>query len=180
MKDNTTAPERYSPARTQEARAAAVRDIVRVSSDLLQKASVRTDLNDTEAVRMVAEGMIDRCSTAGVLPTVELLAACLGHSRRSIYKWIAAHPESQTTAFFDQLRTAFSACRIAAADRGAASETLSIFLLLNSSEGYTNQHKVEITQPQNPIEVDLERVETIRARYIAALPEEYERNEEDE
>ena len=164
-------PERYSPGKTQEARAQAVRDIVGVSTDLLRKAPIRTDLHDVEAVRNVAEIMMDRCSLSGVLPSVELLAACLGHSRRGIYKWLDAHPDSQTAEYLNQLRTAFSACRIAAADRGAADSSVSIFLLLNSGEGYTNEHRLEISQPPNPLEVSPETLAESRRRYLAALPD---------
>ena len=164
-------PERYSPGKTQEARAQAVRDIVSTSADLMRKAPIRTSLHDAEAVRRVAESMMDRCSTTGLLPTVELLAACLGHSRRGLYKWLSDNPNSPTAEYLDQLRTAFSACRIAAADRGAADSSVSIFLLLNSNEGYTNEHRLEISQPQSPLEIGQEEIEKARQRFLSALPD---------
>ncbi len=167
----------YSPARTQEARAQAVRDIVSTSSDLLSKSPDRTNLHDAQAVRAVAERMFQRCADAGILPSFEMLAACCGVSRRRLYAYVSENPDSETTALLDRLRTAFSACRIAAADRGAADASVSIFLLLNSNEGFSNEHKLEISQPRNSLEISPDEIEKARARFLSALPEENERKE---
>lgn len=62
-----------------------------------------------------------------------------------------------------------------AADRGAASEAMSIFVLLNSSMVFSNRHDVEITQPRNPLDpmdgmTPEERWKSIDA-IVAALPD---------
>ena len=111
------------------------------------------------------------CIRIGVLPSVEMLAAWLGHSRQSVYKFLAAHPEIEATTYLDMLRTGWAALRIAAADRGAVSETVSIFLLLNSSLGFTNVHQVELSQPPNPME-NLDP-EAARRRLMESMPDVY-------
>nr|AHF27191.1 hypothetical protein [uncultured bacterium Contig1777] len=164
--------EKYSGAsQTQQARRETVQTIVELSSDLLQKAPVQVDLHDTEAVRRSAREMMQHCAQCGILPSVELLAAACGGSRRRIYNFLQLHPDHPTSILLDQLRTAFSAARIAAVDRGAADSTMSIFLLLNSSEGFSNTHSVEIVEPRNPLAVTAEEINAARKKYISALPE---------
>ena len=42
--------------------------------------------------------------------------------------------------------------RISAVDRGAVSETMLIFILLNGGQGYTNKHDIEIAKSGNPFD----------------------------
>ena len=147
MRDESLTPRKQTyggPEQTAQTRAEAIRNVVSVTADLLRKAPVRVDLNDTQAVRAVADGLIRRCGDAGILPSFELLAAALGHHRRGVYKWAERHEDSETSQFFDTFRTACTAARFAAADAKAADPTVAIFLALNSREGFTNEHRVQI------------------------------------
>lgn len=180
-----TTPERQTEKKgyggaseTAAVRGETIGQIVSSQAALLTKACTKADLSDTEAVREIAEALMQKCAALGCLPNFELLSAALGLSRRALYKYLENHPDDETARFLDQLRTAWAGMRVMAMDRGVSDVTAGIFVLLNSNLGFSNQHTVEITQPQNPIEVGLERVETIRARYIEALPEEDERSEE--
>lgn len=164
--------KRYGGAsETQFARAEAISQIVAAQSALMTKRSVRVDLNNLQDVREAAGEYIETCANYGILPTVEGFSAVLGHSRRNVYKYLANHPDSETTAFIDSLRTSWAAARIAAADRGAASESVSIFVLLNSNLDFTNEHKIAIEPARTPFEVSTDEVESVRKKYLDTLPE---------
>ena len=162
----------YDANQTQLAKATTISEIVAGTSELLEKCSVRTNLYDTAVVKQVASEYLNSCSGIGVIPSMEGLAASLGVSRRWIYMFMADHPDEESAKFLEQFRTTSTAIRIAAADRGAADASVSIFLLLNSSQGFTNDHRIEVVQPSSPLDVDVADVEAARRRYISALPEE--------
>ena len=103
---------------------------------------------------------------------MEGLAASLGVSRRWLYQFLTDHSDEESAKFLEQFRTTSTAIRIAAADRGAADATISIFLLLNSSMGYTNDHRIELVQQTNPL--DVMDIEAARRRYLDELPQEDE------
>lgn len=159
----------YDASKTQAARAAAISEVVALQNSLLQKNPTKTDLSDVEAVRDVAESVMQHCAEAGVLPNVEVLAASLGISRRYFYDYLQHHKDSATAKYLETLRTGWAGLREMAMDRGAADATASIFILLNSAMGYSNQHTVEVVQPQTP----LEQTDTAaaRARILASLPD---------
>lgn len=175
---NTDLPEKrrsYSPAETAEVRFQAVNQIVSAQARMLEKTPEKTNLNDLAAVQRVAVACMEECSNLGLLPNFETLAAALGYSRRGLYDYLERHGDTETASYLDRLRTAWASMRQMAADRGAVSETMSIFVLLNSSLGFTNQHSVEITQPKSPLDPpDAETAAAIRQKYIDALPEEDE------
>lgn len=170
MQDNneisTEKRKSYSPAETAAVRSATIAEIVSVQAGLMERAPKKTDLNDLEAVRRVSDTCMRKCADAGLLPNFELLAAALGYSRRGLYFYIEQHKDSETVEYIDRLRTAWAAARQMAADRGACGETMSIFVLLNSSLGFTNQHQIEVISPQNPLDGKSE--EELAARYLTA------------
>ena len=172
-----TTPERqnqrrgYSPAETAAVRSATIGEIVAAQSTLLTKSATKTDLHDAETVRKVTENLMRRCADLGCLPNFELLAASLGLSRRMLYKHIENHPDDETSRYLDMIRTAWAGMRQAAADKGAVDVTASIFVLLNSNLGFSNQHQIEISQPQSPLESTPEVISKVRERIMAALPD---------
>lgn len=166
---------RYSPQETAAVKAATIAEIVGVQTGLLERAPEKINLSDLAAVQRVANTCMQKCADVGVLPNFELLAAALGRSRRGLYFYLEQHPDTATTAYIDRLRTAWASMRQMAADRGVADVTMSIFVLLNSSLGFTNQHQIEISQPKNPLDPpDEATAEAVRAKYLAALPGEDE------
>lgn len=160
----------YSPEQTAEIKRNTINEIVDIQSKLLEQMPTRTDLSDLSAVRAVAFDCMTKCAEAGIIPSFEMLAAALGYSRRGLYAYIERNPDTSTTDFIDRLRTAWAACRIAAADRGAVGETMSIFVLLNSSLGFSNQHQIEISATTDDA-LDHRSVEEIREFYLHSLPE---------
>lgn len=172
MQDNnelsTEKRKGYSPAETAAVKEATISGIVKLQTALMERAPEKTDLSDLKAVRQVANACMQKCADAGVLPNFEALAAALGYSRRGLYFYIEQRPDSETTIYIDRLRTSWAAMRQMAADRGAVGETMSIFVLLNSSLGFTNQHSIEIVQPASPLEqMD---TESARKKLIEAIP----------
>lgn len=163
-------PKYGGAGETQAVRVKSVSDIVDLQTWLLERAKERTNLRDTEAVRRVAAEVMTECGRIGVLPNFEQLASALGYSRRGLYDFLERHPEEATVEFIDQLRTSWAAARQMAADRGVVGETMSIFVLLNSSLGFTNQHQIEFTANPGPLELSAADVDAVRQRYVEALP----------
>ena len=95
----------YSPAETAAIRMGTVSDIVDAQRQLLQRAPTKIPLNDLPAVQKAADDFKGHCAELGVLPTVELFAAALGHSRRNFYDFLQRHTDSPTAGFLDRLRT---------------------------------------------------------------------------
>ena len=166
---------RYSPQETALVRMETVSAIVDAQTKLLERAPAKTDLSDIAAVERVVNGYMQECARLGCLPNFEGCAAALGYSRRGLYDRIERHPDSDVAADLDRVRTAWASMRQMAADRGVADVTMSIFVLLNSSLGFTNQHQIEISQPKNPLDPpDEATAEAVRSKYLAALPGEEE------
>ena len=170
-KDMQIKGQRYSPEQTAMIRMETVSAIVEKQTGLLQRATTKTDLNDIDAVEKIVNNYMQQCAELGCIPNFEGCAASLGYSRRGLYDRIERHPESDVAVYLDRVRTAWASMRQMAADRGAADVTMSIFILLNSSLGFTNQHSVEISQPQNPLEPGLSDTAAARQRILSALPE---------
>ena len=145
--------------------------IVATQADLLTKAPVRTDLNDVIAVKAVTEALMQKCAALGCLPNFELLACSLGLSRRRLYRFLEEHAESETALYLDTVRTGWSAARQMAMDAGACNVVSGIFVLKNSGLGFVDNTQLEITQPKSPLESSLEQTQTIKAKYLDALPD---------
>ena len=159
----------YSPAETALVKCQTIQQIVDAQSHMLDRAPEKTNLNDLAAVQRVASECMRKCADIGCLPNFEMLAAQLGYSRRGLYDFVERHGKTESAEYIDRLRTAWASMRQMAADRGAVSDTMSIFVLLNSSLGFTNQHTVEIQQPKGPLD-DLD-AEAARERILASIPE---------
>lgn len=167
----------YDAGKTQAAKAAAIGEIVALQTELTRRNPIKTNLADVSAVKAVAENVMQECARVGLLPNMEILASSLGLSRRGLYDYLSRHSDTETADYITTLQTAWAGLRQMAADRGAASETMSIFVLLNSSLGFTNQHSVEIVQPNTPLEqMD---AETARKRLVDAMPFDYEGDTEE-
>ena len=170
MTDAPIVKARYSPAETQQIRQETVSGIVEAQARLLERAPEKTSLNDLAAVQRVANECMIECSRLGLIPNFELLAAALGYCRRGLYDYLERHPHTETSEYIDRLRTAWASMRQMAVDRGAADVTMSIFVLLNSGQGFTNQHQIRIEQPAAPLPSATES-DAARARILASLPD---------
>ena len=159
---------KYSPALTAAVRADTVREIVNLKRKVLAKAPVMTDLNDVEAVRQKADEYLEHCSEIGFIPSFVGLAAALGCSRKTLYQH--ADGDTETARFLKQLRSLFTDCRIAAADRNAAPESMTIFLLKNGGEGFTDRVEIQPLEPKSPFE-NMGDPEQARRRLIEAIPD---------
>lgn len=158
----------YHPADTAEVRSQTVSEIVNTQVRLLERAPQKTPLTDTQSVQITAKAYMRECADIGVLPNAEGLAAALGYSRRGLYDYLEHHGDTPTAEFIDRLRTLWAGMRQMAADRGAVDATTSIFVLLNSSLGFTNEHKVTIAPAETPLQ-SFDSAEA-RNRIIEAMP----------
>lgn len=162
------APKYGGPEQTAVVRADSIRQIVNSKRDLLEKSPVRVDLRDADAVRQAADRYLSHCTDYAVLPSFVGLAATLGVSRMYLYRFLEQNRESSTGRLLEQLRSLFTDARITAADRNAAPESLTIFLLKNGNEGFADRVEVAPAEPSNPFgNMD---AEAARKRLLEAVP----------
>lgn len=137
--------QRYSPQQTAAVRKAAVQDVLLAQTDLLKKASTRTNLNDVEAVQRATEEYVAVCADVGIVPSMEGLAARLGLSRSFVYRFIREHGEDNpTAAYLNQARLSWASARMALAERGMLDSAMSIFVLRNSGLNFSNRDEPEV------------------------------------
>lgn len=173
----------YSPAITQETKAAAIRQALNGQRGLMIRSPDRVDISDVEAVETAANRYIADCSTAGILPNIEGLCCVLGFSRQWLYKFLREKPNSESAAYINRLRMAWTSLRIGLAERQILSAPTTIFLLKNSGMGFAdvpldnNEAPVQ-TDPNRPEWAyglsDAEYVEEIRKHFegiVEALPD---------
>lgn len=162
---------RYGGAgETAEVRAQTVREILRVQSGLLfEKPTERVHLNNVAEVIAACKTYVDICLEKGLIPGFQGFATICGVSRNALYDFLRKNPDSPSGIFLEKMRTAFMATRQNAVDRGAAAESMSIFLMKNSYQDYTDRMELTPAQPDNPLK-DMD-AEAARARLMAAIPE---------
>lgn len=162
---------RYGGAgETAEVRAQTVRDILQVQAGLLfEKPTERVHLNNVAEVISACKTYVDVCIEKGLIPGFQGFATICGVSRNALYDYLRKNPDSPSGIFLEKMRTAFMATRQNAVDRNAAAESMSIFLMKNSYQDYTDRMELTPAEPSNPLK-DMD-AEAARARLIAAIPE---------
>ena len=164
---------KYSPALTAQVRMQNITDIVTAKREMMRKSPDRIDLRDIEAVKEASDAYLSHCIEYSVLPSFQGLSAFFGISRVALYKHLDRYRETDTGRYLEKLRSLYTDCRITAADRGSCPESLTIFLLKNGNEGYTDKQEVALT-PERPTPfADLDADEA-RRRLLLSLPEEDE------
>lgn len=158
MKQDWELPEEqpYSPAVTQETKAAAIRQALNGQKALMIRSPDRVDIADVEAVETAAKKYIADCSTAGILPNIEGLCCVLGFSRQWLYQFLKEKPNSESAAYINRLRMAWTSLRISLAERQILSAPTTIFLLKNSGMGFSD---VPADNSETPMQADPNRPE---------------------
>ena len=139
LEENSLLEEQgYSPAVTQETKAQAIRQALNGQRRLMTRAPDRVNIADVESVETVAERYIADCAVAGILPNMEGLCCVLGLSRAWVYQYLREKPNSESAMYINRLRMAWASLRISLAERQVLSAPMSIFLLKNSSMGFSD------------------------------------------
>ena len=174
MTDNELSMEkrRYSPRETALIKFRTVSEIVAAQAEIMKRAPTKIPLNDLPAIQQAANDYMEHCAALGVIPSMLTFSAAIGHSRRNVYDFVERHRDSPTADFFDSLRSLWNGIRVSAVDRGAAAESLAIFLLKNSGQGLTDAREIEIHPPESPL--DIGNAAEVRRKYLDSLPEEDE------
>ena len=185
MKQDWELPEEqpYSPAITQETKAAAIRQALNGQRGLMIRSPDRVDIADVDAVEHAAQKYIADCNTAGILPNIEGLCCVLGFSRQWLYQFLREKSSSESAAYINRLRMAWTSLRISLAERQILSAPTTIFLLKNSGMGFSD---VPADNSETPMQADPNRpewaygmseseyAEAVRKRIaamVASLPE---------
>ena len=169
MPDENITKNRYSPELTAQIRKAAVADVLLAQTDLLRKSETKTDLNNLDAVKRVADQYIETCASVGICPAVEGLFAQLGVSRTYGYRFLREHQKSETAEYLNRLRLMWTSTRMALGESRVLDPALTIFILKNSDLGFADKHEIEVAQQVTPLDTLDEQ--TSRARWIGTLPE---------
>lgn len=164
---------KYSPALTAQIRMQNVIDIVQAKREMMRKSPDRVDLNNLEAVRNASDEYLQHCVEYAVLPSFQGLAAFFGISRMGLYKHLDRHKESETGRYLEKLQALFTDCRITAADRGSAPESLTIFLLKNCAQGYSDKSEIALV-PEKPDPFADMDAESARRRLLMSIPDDDE------
>ena len=134
------------PEVAEAVKAQKISDAVGLHKELLSRFDHKARLEDTEAVKAVANDYLATCQASAQIPTLMGLSAALGYSRTAVYRFMAKNPYHDTTEYIDAFRSA-SASIIA---QGSLSRTLdnatSIFLLKNSGQGLNDRQELEISR----------------------------------
>ena len=168
----STKSARYAgPEQTAAVRSEIIRDVVKAQAGLLfARPTNKVHLNDIEEVINATREYVELCIEKGVIPGFQGLAVLFGVSRNALYDFLRKKPDSPSGIFLEKARCAFTAARQNAVDRGGASEAMSIFLMKNSYQSYTD--KVEITPVDNRSPLDEMDADAARQRLIDSIPAE--------
>ena len=162
---------RYGGAgETAEVKARTVREILKVQSGLLfERPTERVHLNNVDELIDACKKYVEICIDKGLIPGFQGLATICGVSRNALYDYLRKNPDSPSGIFLEKARTAFMATRQNAVDRGAAAESMTIFLMKNSYQDYSDRVEITPAEPNNLMK-DLNASEA-RARLVAAIPD---------
>ncbi len=151
----------------------AISAIVSHGLDLMRGTPRHVDMNDFEAVRTGTENYLAACAQASRMPSFAGLAAALGFSRRQLYRY--AERDDQVGSYLQKFQTVSADALEQAGLFGAANYVMTIFLLKNSSQLYSDRNEVEIIPSRiNPLD-DLDP--DVAREYLSSLPELDEEND---
>ena len=170
MSEKDLSTQRYSPAMTAQVRAQNIREIVLAKRAMLQKSPDRINLQDINEVKDASDAYLQHCIEHSVLPSFQGLSAFFGVSRMGLYKHLDRYRESETGRYLEKLRSLYTDCRFTAADRGSCPESLTIFLLKNGGEGYSDKSEIALV-PEKPDPFNDLDAEVARARLLAGIPD---------
>lgn len=138
------------PEVAEAVKAQKISEAVGLHKALLGRFEHKARLEDTEAVKAVANDYLNSCQASAQIPTLCGLSAALGYSRTAVYRFMSKNPYHETTEYIDAFRSA-SAAIIA---QGSLSRTLdcatAIFLLKNSGQGLSDKQELEISRGLDP------------------------------
>ena len=139
--------------------------------DSLQKVIQRgrVDLSDVKEVASVTYDYMTACRNANVFPTGIGLANALGWSRAWFYRYIQQN-DNETTKFLNVVLGEFADILLQAGLRKTADPILSIFILRNSGQGYSNDDNQQINL-QNSNLIDNQMTEDEIIKKYSDLPE---------
>lgn len=169
IRQEPASPSYGGSGQTQEIRKQTVGNIVKAHRQMLSQ-GIKVILSDVDQVESAAEGYMAVCENTGILPSLEGFAGYCHVSRYWIYEYCIKHRGSPSADYIETLKTMWGAARIAASERGAASEATSIFVLKNSGLNMTDKVEISPSDNHGPL-VDLD-ADQARKRIMDAIPAE--------
>lgn len=121
-----------SRANTVEINSQIVSNIVQIAGAGLENISdpsKKIRLDDTGTVMDVSKEYIRLCAKHSMLPTMNGVAAALGHTRQSLWDFSKRHPKHPTAEWIDNLKESFAEIVMQNALAGSVSAIPAIFYL---------------------------------------------------
>ncbi len=170
--ESSVKPAKYAgPEQTAAVKTDTIRECVKVQAGLLfERPTEKVHLTDVSELIEATKRYVAMCEDKGLIPGFQGLAVVCGTSRRALYKYLAEHPDTPSGIFLEKARCAFTAARQNAVDKGAAAESMSIFLMKNSYQSYVDKVEIQPIEPKSPLE-ELDVV-AARQRLIESVPDE--------
>ena len=160
---------------SDEIRTEALTTSIKNTRAILKKAYKRGRVNlfDVDEVEAQAQEYLQACEAAAVFPTFLSFSAALGVSRARLYKFMDENPNSPSTQYLDQLRSAFAAIIAQASLTKQSDPATSIFLLKNSAQGMSDKLQLEAVQSSDPLGEKM-TADEIMAKYSDMVEDEYD------
>lgn len=160
---------------SDEIRTEALTTSIKNTRAILKKAYKRGRVNlfDVDEVEAQAQEYLQACEAAAVFPTFLSFSASLGVSRARLYKFMDENPNSPSTQYLDQLRSAFAAIIAQASLTKQSDPATSIFLLKNSAQGMSDKLQLEAVQSSDPLG-EKKTADEIMAKYSDLIEDEYD------
>lgn len=128
----------------------AIQNSLAQSAEMLEllKTRGRVDLDNLEEVAFTANRYMESCKKAGIYPNMLGFSAACGVSRATLYRALA-EKSGPAAQYLEALRTQWAAILLQLGLTKVTSEAMSIFLLKNSAQGFSDNGTTEIARPHD-------------------------------
>lgn len=124
----------------------------------------KVNLADTKLVQERAFMYLDACAISSSFPSVMGLACAMGCSRQNLNRWLATHPEHETTNFVNMVKDVMADVLTNASLFNSANAVQVIFQLKNHFE-HADRVEIAPVTPNRFEDKEID-VEEIRKRYM--------------
>ena len=129
----------------------------------------RVNLDNLEEVAGVARRYLRACERSGSVPLFSALCCALGYSRKHVYG-IMRSRSNKVTDFLSVMQTLFASVLQQVGLSRRCSEAVSIFLLKNSGQGYSDKQELVIDGNRSVDRFSSGDPEEIARKYLAGMP----------
>jgi len=143
-------------------------DQVRANLKVAKKKG-RVNLDNADELRAAADSYMSACKLSGTIPSMLDFCPSLGHSRQSVYSYIATHGNTESARFLDSLRSAWAGVFQQLAMLRVCSEATAIFVLKNCGQGMSDRTDVDMNVTNNAVQPWYERDDLTHDEFMSRM-----------